>query len=415
MRILVIFFVLVLAAPAAAQLGPPTDGLYEDFPSIFMQASGPLAAPPSALPRWVDVRTEGGVTTVTFEPEARVAWRIAWGPNGPAEKLTLVDGEQWTRSVFGYDASGHLATKHVTGAGAGAGLTYAYRTDATGRILSRTTTLATGVVEQLDLTYRARGTTVTLTHGGIVTRSDRYDAQRRLAETRLFDAHGVVAARLAYVRSADGSLRSIRRRLGRHHGLADPGHVDPSIDAGDVSRIAQTPIERHEALLLLGAPMHATDTERGVARHITVDYASGCWLNQTSGLSFDAAGSLTGGATGCICGFCVASSAIDPGERARATSSEEHWTAGPWVRIDGVDVTADHALVTPQGPRTAGSLRVGDVVTGADGAPRALRSVEPVRDDGALRLGVNLETPDHAFSAGGLRFVTETASTCAPE
>lgn len=409
------------AMPATAQLAAPADGLYEDFPSIFMQASGPLASAPTLLVRWVDVRTRAGVTTVTFEPDARVTWRITWGPHGPREKVTLVDGREWTRSRFVYDAAGHLSGKHVTGHGAEGGLTYAYETDAvTGELRARTATLHLqrgDVVERVELARGATDVTVTVLRDGLATRRDRFDAQRRLLETRFFDAHGHEAARLRYVRNADGSLRTVRRRLGPHRGAADPMHRDLTLTSSDVQSLVASPIEHHEALLLLGSPGVSSDEGRGPARRISTDFADdACWMNQTSGIDFDPTGLIAGRSVGCICGYCVAASLPrDDQDTASALGVQEHWTRGPWIRIDGaIDVTADHELVTPEGPRAAGVLRVGDVVTASDGSPHEIRSLELLPED-TLRLGVNVMTERGTFAAGGLLFVSETARLCAPE
>lgn len=418
-RLIVAALLLCVASPARAQSpATPADGLYEDFPSLFMEASGPLSAPPTALARWVDVRTRGRITTVTFEPDARVTWRVRWGPHGPTEKETLVDGQRWTRSVFGYDAAGHLATKRVTGPGAPGGYAYAYVTDpATGEVISRTTTLTAGgitITERVDVARTARGVTVHVHRDGSEVRRDRYDAQHRLLETRLYDAHGREVARLGYARDPQGALRTVTRRIGAHRGASDPHHPDLTLTSADVAVLARAPIERHEALLWLGAPTVSNDEGRGTARVVHTDFApSACWLDQTSGLEFDATGLLARSTVGCICGFCVdASLPRDDAEAQAARSIQEHWTRGPWVRIDGaIDVTSDHALVTPEGPRRAGALRVGDVVTRADGSPHVIASLELLADDGP-RLGVNLVTAAGTFAAGGLRFVSETPGIC---
>ena len=76
-----------------------------------------------------------------------------------------------------------------------------------------------------------------------------------------------------------------------------------------------------------------------------------------------------------------------------------------------MDVTADHRVMTPSGPRTAGSLRAGDVVLGADAVPRVLRSVEPANES-APRLGRNLRTSTGVFEAGGFQFESETPHAC---
>lgn len=420
---LVLLASLALPATARAQPGPPPDGLYEDFPSMFLAPGAPLTAPSTLLPRWVDVRTRGRVTTVTFEPDERVVWRITWGPHGPTRKTTLVDGAVWTRSRFAYDAAGHLATKEVSGPGAAGGLTFTYTTDATtGEVRTRSATLpatypssSTTVAERVEVTRSPAGVTVTVTRDGHTARRDRYDPDLRLLESRFFDVRGTETARLTYARDASGGLRRIRRRIGHHGHAVDPTHPDPTVTSSDVQALAFCPVEHHEALLLLGAPTTATDEGRGARREIHTDFAPDtCWMNATSGLDFDATGLLVQRTVGCICGFCVAAAAIDPDDAASALGVARHWTHGPWVRIDGtVEVTIEHALVTPSGPRAAGTLAPGDVVLAADGTPHVVVSVELLPDDGA-RLGVNLTTEDGTFAAGGLLFVSETARACEP-
>lgn len=416
---------IVLALPAGAwaqdaptSAAPPADGLYEDFSSFAMQPSVPRVASPATLSRWVDVHTSGRVTTVTFEPDGRVVWRITWGPHGPERKVTLVDGVVWTRSRFHYDAAGHLATKVVHGPGAGSGITYTYTTDpSSGQILGRSATLAgpngTSVLETMDVTRTSRGTLVTIRRDGHPARSDRWDAHGRLMESRFFDGSGTEAGRLRYERDAQGLLVRIRRRVGAHRGIADPTHPDTTLSSSDVAALAAAPLEHHEALLLLGAPTTSSEEGRGVARVLHTDFApDACWMNETSGLQFDAAGLLVRGTVGCICGFCVDASLVDRREAAQALGIGMHWTRGPWVRIDGaIDVTIEHELVTPDGPRAAGSLAPGDVVTAADGSPHTIVSVELLPDEG-LRLGENLTGADGTFAAGGLRFVSETTTRC---
>jgi hypothetical protein len=115
-------------------------------------------------------------------------------------------------------------------------------------------------------------------------------------------------------------------------------------------------------------------------------------MNQTSRIEYDAADLAEQGDGSCVCGFCVAMAAPPVGGDVLGT--DEHWTTGPWLRIDGaVDVTADHRLLTPSGPRAAGALDAGD--------------------DGAPRLGVNVRTRSGAFDAGGLRFESEAGRACA--
>jgi YD repeat-containing protein len=416
-RASVIAFVLVLllAATASAQTeaapAPPADGLYEDFSSIFMEAVGPLAAPPTVIPRWVSVATRAGVTTVTFEPERRVVWHITWGAHGPTEKVTLVDGVEWTRSRFSYDASGHLARKEVSGPGAPGGLSYAYETDDAGAVLARTATLPHRVdgpatAERVEVHRGPHGALVSTTHDGAVVRVDRYDASHRLLETRWSDAHGAEVARLRYRRDRHGALASVVRRIGPHRGPADFAHPLDGITSFDVASVRGLPMERHEAWLLLGLPTHATDEERGTGRRVHDDFApDACWLNQPSMLQFDPALSLEQVSAGCICGFCVAIDAIDPSERDAALGRAHHYTRGPWVRLDAglavpLVITAEHEVATPDGWRRADALVAGDRVLGADGTVLTLREVSALDD--TPRLGASLRTERGAFSAAGI-------------
>lgn len=172
-------------------------------------------------------------------------------------------------------------------------------------------------------------------------------------------------------------------------------------------------LERHEALLFLGAPIHSTAEGRGSRRETHDDWAQECWMNLTSGIDFDAAGRSSDDSVGCICGFCVDAS-LDATADGELLAVDLHWTAGPWVRLDGtVDVTADHPVMTPDGPVPAGELSAGDVVLGEDGTARALVSVERL-PAGELRLGCNLRTESGVFSAGGLLFASEEPRACGP-
>jgi hypothetical protein len=187
----------------------------------------------------------------------------------------------------------------------------------------------------------------------------------------------------------------------------------PAVEPAHVAVFAHSSVERHEVDLLLGAPVHTTDEGRGVDRRQTVDYSPGCWLNEVSGLEFDAAGLLVSGVQGCICGFCVDAS-LPIGTRTEVVATDTHRTLGPWVRLDGtVDVTAEHEVVTPSGPRPAGTLSAGDVVLDAQRRPRRLRSVEQL-PDGPERLGRNVRTLDGTFSAGGILFRSEGPLSCEP-
>ncbi|MEI8259500.1 MAG: hypothetical protein WCJ30_27860, partial [Deltaproteobacteria bacterium] len=188
------------------------------------------------------------------------------------------------------------------------------------------------------------------------------------------------------------------------------GALDPGIRPEYLAVFRHSLVEIGEVELALGAPSHTTDEHRGVERHITVDYAPRCWMNGVSGFEFDATGLLVAPYAACICGFCVA--AEIPATAPDITAVDLHWTSGPWVRLDGaVDVTADHRVMTPAGPRPAGVLRAGDVVLGADGALRVLRSVEPLSSR-PPRLGRNLRTTHGVFEAGGIQFESEAPREC---
>lgn len=425
---------LVLLAITLATLAPcavlaqdrPADGTYENFSSLLMRPVGPLDSTPTLLPRWVEVRTEGDVTTVTFLPDARVVWRITWGASGPAEKLTFVDGELFTRSVYERDPDGHLVRKIVSGPGAGSGVTYAYTTDERGRIETRTAVLPptpsaasaglSGETEVVSVTWGADRTTVRTTRDGTLLREDTLDPEGRRLSITVHARDGSREASVRFRRARDGTLRSITRRMpGRGATPADATHPDAAIEEGDVFLVLSAPMERHEALLFLGAPITSTDAGTGVARAIDDDWASGCWLNVPSGARFDPSGLAVQTSTACICGFCV-DATLEVSATSAVLATDLHWTRGPWVRLDGaLDVTVEHALVTPSGPVRAGALVAGDVVLGADGEPRVLVSVEHLHDAPGLRLGRNLRTESGTFAAGGFLLASEEPRACSPE
>lgn len=421
---LVAFCVLLRAPAGAAAQDRPADGAYEDFSPLLMAPVGaPLASAPALLPRWVEVATVADVTRVTFLPDARVVWEITWGPGGAVEKRTLVDGDLFTRSVFERDGSGRLVRKIVTGPGSGGGLTYAYTTDADGRVLTRTATLprATGAAwagtetETVTVDWTAGGATVRTLRDAALVREDRIDAGGRLLSTTIHTRDGSREAALDYGRRGDGTLERVTRRLpGRRAHPADFATPDATVEDGDVFLVFSAPLERHEALLFLGAPVRTTDAGRGVHRAIDDDWSSECWMNAPSGGRFDAAGLSLSTTTSCICGFCV-DAMLETSADGAVLATDLHWTRGPWVRLDDrIDVTVDHALVTPSGPVLAGELHAGDVVLDATGEPHTLSSVVRLPDDGVLRLGRNLRTEDGTFAAGGFLFVSEAPRTCTP-
>lgn len=173
-----------------------------------------------------------------------------------------------------------------------------------------------------------------------------------------------------------------------------------------------TLVERHEVLLLLGAPAKHSVVGKGTALRTIDDWADGCWLNQPSTVHFDAAELAIGKQATCICGFCV-DATVDLGSaRGEAWARDEHWTRGPWVRLDGrLDVTADHRILTPSGPRAVSALSPGDLVLDDEGAPRPLLAIEHL-PPGPPRLGANLRTTTGTFVAGGLTFESEAPRAC---
>jgi hypothetical protein len=156
---------------------------------------------------------------------------------------------------------------------------------------------------------------------------------------------------------------------------------------------------------LLGSPQSESDTGHGAARRIVQQFGEPCWLNELSALEYDATGLLVSAYQACICGYCVDASL--PVEAAAVEGVDLHWTRGPWLRLDDeVDVTVDHTVATPLGPRRADALRPGDVILTSHGALRVLRSVRPL-PLGPERLGRNVRTASGFFGAGGIRFASE--------
>ncbi len=416
-----LFFLAALASTASAQAprtSPPADGLYESWPSATMEPVGPLSAPPPGLPRWIDVRSDGGTTTVTFEPERRVVWRITWGPDGPVEKTIEVDGEPFATSRFEYDVRHHLARKIVTGPGIHNGPhTYGYTTDARGALQTREgpITPAGGSASELRRFVRTRrGLEIRTSLGGREVRVDVHDRSGRRVETRWTSSSGERFA-LHYVRV--GGRIAIERTLREQRQPADASARDPSIRAETMSALIGLPIEVHETQLLLGSAVQTSDDQRGVGRSISLSYAeNGCWLNQPSTLIFDGTGLLASSRVDCICGFCVdAALPVDTAPEA-TLGVDLHWTDGPWVRLvlaDGssLDVTSDHRVITPRGPIAAGVLRAGDEVSAARGGTIRLRSVELLAG-GEARLGRNVRTREGTFAAGGVLFESETDQPC---
>lgn len=432
MRVVPVILLLGLAAPAEAQpmLAPPPSGLYESWSPVDMGPVGLLAAPlPSWLPRWLEVATSGRTARITFRPEGRVVWRVRWGPHGVVQKDVEVDGAAWLRSTFDYGPDGCVLQKTITGrvtdvvGGPGASWTHRYRCDARGRIVARSGTsvqrrsfgsrnlpVATAP-ENLDVVWTATGSRSTLSIAGHPVRRDDLDLAGRPLRTTLFGSRQGTLA-IVYRRDGAGRLRAIESE--EHLGPRGPGPgMMAAVSPMHLDVFAQSTVERFEAEILLGAPVRTTDAGRGAQRRITLDWSPDCWLNATSGLEFDPTGLLVDGIQPCICGFCV-DAALPLEARSEVLVEDTHRTRGPWVRLDGaVDVTTDHEVMTPDGPRRAGALAAGDAVLDASGAPRRLRSVERL-GDGPPRLGRNLRTRDGTFSAGGILFRSEEPRPCSP-
>lgn len=385
-----------------------------------MRPVGLLAGPSTILPQWLDVTTRGDASTIVFRPEGRVVWRVRWGAAGVVGKVTEVDGEPWTRSTFERDGRGALVRKVVQGPGAPDGpWEWRYRTDAEGRVVERTGTLALRMpwrsrnlppgkaAERLSVRWSARGAVAVLAVDGADVRRDALDAAGRLLRT---DFHaparqGYPPLALVYRRDRRGNLSGIDRVRDGRTEPARVGTRDATVAGRHLAPLRHSVVERGEVELLLGAPVTTRDDGRGAARRVSEDWSPDCWLNEPSAAEFDPAGLLISTVQNCICGFCV--DAALPVQARDIQGVDLHWTRGPWVRLDGhVDVTADHGVWTPRGVVAAGELVAGDEVLAADGLVRRLRTVERL-PLGPERLGRNLRTRDWTFSAGGIRFASE--------
>src|SRR5579871_21410 len=287
---------LLLAARAAADAIPPAKSkaiLYEGYSPLRDGLYGPLT-PSSArlLPRWLEATVDGDVTEVVFRPDGAVRWRMVRGPRGMVEKTTLVDGQPWTRSRFSYDGDGRIAVKEVTGPGVGgATVRYLYRTDERGRIVERT-----GGGQRWTVRWRPDGaTSETFLDGETAPRRrDRWDAAGNLLGSEAL-LRGTARVAIGYQRDAAGRLvRVTRARAGepaREATFAAPG---PSVTSEDVEAVSSA-WERWEAVLALGAPTTHSVDGRGAERRVRDFFGSGCWLNRTSGLRYDAAERVAGG------------------------------------------------------------------------------------------------------------------------
>jgi hypothetical protein len=219
-------------------------------------------------------------------------------------------------------------------------------------------------------------------------------------------------ASVRYAHTSSGALAAVTRVIpGKPDRAADPTAREPDLPHGLLSRIATAhAYERYEILLVSGRPVTHSVTGTGAARKSVDSFDDGCRaMNDISTLMFDAADLATDGRADCICGFCVAMETPSIGGDVAGT--DEHFTRGPWVRLDdAVNVTVDHRVMTPTGPRRAGDLAAGDLVVGDDGAPRALRSMSASSTE--ERRGVNVRTRSGTCSAGGIRFESELDGRC---
>lgn len=405
-----------LGAGDAVAQAPPS-GVYEAFsPSLGVPVGALADAAHPVTPRWLKVTSEGAVADVTLEPGGSLRWQLRYGPHGLEAKRATVDGALWTESTFERDERGHLKGKRVTGPGAGDGLQFSYRTDAAGRPHERMRVderaqLVTAGGGRATWEWTRTGCVVRSFWNGELVRIDTLDgAGRQLRLDVGHPADGPLHLGLRFRRGAAGRLIGVDRLIpGKKPAPVVLGRPDPDLTPALLDQLPPL-VERHEVLMLLGEPVTHT-VDRAVSPPTVTDrYTDGCWLNQPDTVTYDPSGLLTGTSAACICGFCVAAE-LAPAE-PDVLQEDRHWTRGPWVRLDGrVDVTADHRVMTPTGPRAAGALRPGDLVLDAGGASRALRSVERL-PPGERRLGVNLRTRSGTFRAGGLLFESEAPRPC---
>jgi YD repeat-containing protein len=412
--------VMTIAGTARAQPpGPVQSGTYEAYSPITeapVSSIGPAVAS-RLLPRWLEVSTVGQSSIITFAPEGRIRWSLDYGPYGIAKKVTTVDGVTWSTSQFSYDAKGRLSAKTVSGQ---VNASFTYRLDPDGRVAERR---RVGSAERWAVRYTGAGpvaeTYVDLPGGATLRRRDHFDPAGRPLEIELISGTAEVVATVRYRRGSDGSLTSVVRGIGsKPDRPADPHHLEPALDSRVLDLLGGVGVfERHEVLLLAGSPVTHSVTGTGLLRIAEDNYAKDCatvggesTMNHVAGINYDAADLAQEGNVNCVCGFCVSVPAPRVGGEVLGT--DEHWSSGPWVRLDEeVEVTVDHPVATPAGPRPAGSLTVGDVVLGADGGPRVLQSTRLLTGP-SERLGVNVRTRTGTFAARGFLFETEVSSEC---
>lgn len=412
-----------LGASAQPMAQPPPSGLYERWSTTQLGPIVPLSTRPSALAEWLSIATRGSRVRVVFEPARRVVWEAQWGPHGLTVKRALVDGEEVSRSEFVYDAAGHLAEKRTSGPlahGTGA----VFRTDGRGRIVERRESAmrmnGAGTYAPTDVvtlfSYNRHGATQSVIIGGRTVRHTTLDPSGAPLVVTFGTQRGT--GRLAYVRDrVTGRIERVERSRRGVQSTADATVRDPSVTSADVWIADRAELERPDALLYLGSPHTSSDEGRGAARRVVDHFAEGCWLNETSSLEYDGTGALLGSRTACICGFCVDAELpidVEGGEAEEIEAVDVHWTAGPWIRLDGaVDVTSEHPVLTARGWVPAGELVPGERMIDGQGRVRALSRVErlPI---GAERLGRNVRTRSRRFGAGGFVFLSEEPTPCTP-
>lgn len=409
---------LAIAPMSSAHAQVPfSAGTYERWGALHDAPSSLLATGTSLLPEWITVEVAGDVATITFEPERRVVWRIRYGAHGAEEKRVRVDDEEVLVVRYERDGNGRLVRKVARGPLAPFELVWTYQTDDRGRVVGRDHVLPGpgGGTERLEVAWSPNGgASARWMVRGVERRRDVWDPRGALRETSFAgptSASSRDRARLVYERLTSGALRRVVRVRHGHRGPAEPDARDASVTSLDVAAIAEGVVTRAEIRLLFGSPVTSVDRGRGASRELLDDYADGCWMNEVDSLSYDATGLFQRGHASCICGFCVDASL--PWRAERVEGVELHWRADGWIRIDGtLVITGEHALLTPDGPRRADELVVGDPVLRADGGYRAILSIEALAP--SSRQGRNVESEDGRFVAGGFVVLSEPLTTCAP-
>jgi hypothetical protein len=407
------------AGPLLTPAAPvPPSGLYERFSPLTLEPSGPLESAQTArLSSWLDVTTTGQDMEIVFRPEGRIHWKLHYGPGGLEHKRTTVDGEAWTESEFTYDTSGHLAHKKVTGAGVPVALEFDFKTGPQGELQERVGKWPSksgkdALADRLSFSTADGQHRIEEWVDGILVRIDFTDFAGQLRRSEFGKpASGPQHLVLRYDRDSAAAITDVQTFQGHEMPRkADWSHPAKGVTSPQLA-LAGPLMERSEALLLFGAPITHSETGKGVARKVTDVYFKECKMNEVSALSYDPSDLVLSAYATCICGFCVEGDAEPVGA---VEGRDTHWSEGPWLRLNGkINVTPDHRVMTPEGPRRAGELKVGDRVLGENGEAARLLSTEK-RTDHQIRLGVNLRTDSGVFTAGGLRFESEPLTGCTP-